>query len=127
MFIKMFISLSSFFLRRCVPTRSMASSFFSFPDHTQRRPRVGKTPLDERSARGQDLYLTTHNIHDRQNSVPPTGFDLKSQQGGRPQNYAFEYTILRFDTTSFETVFNHNFDSKNCKHNNNLITRDSSN
>ena len=34
-----------------------------FLDHTQRRPTVGRTPLDERSARRRDLYLTTHNTH----------------------------------------------------------------
>jgi hypothetical protein len=31
-----------------------------FLDHTQRRSTVGRTPLDERSARRRDLYLTTH-------------------------------------------------------------------
>ena len=31
-----------------------------FLDHTQRRSTVGRTPLDERSARRRDLYVTTH-------------------------------------------------------------------
>ena len=30
-------------------------------NHTQRRTTVGRTPLDEWSARRRDLYLTTHN------------------------------------------------------------------
>jgi len=30
-------------------------------DHTQRRATVGRTPLNEWSARRRDLYLTTHN------------------------------------------------------------------
>ena len=30
-----------------------------FLDHTQQRSTVGRTPLDERSARRRDLYLTT--------------------------------------------------------------------
>ena len=51
-----------FFLWRCDPTRVMASSFLRFLDHTQRRTTVGRTPLDEWSARRRDLYLTT-NIH----------------------------------------------------------------
>jgi hypothetical protein len=34
-----------------------------FRDHTQRRTTVGRTPLDERSARRRDLYLTTHDTH----------------------------------------------------------------
>jgi len=42
-------------------------------DHTQRLTTVGRTPLDERSARHRDLYLTTHNTHNRQTSMPPGG------------------------------------------------------
>jgi hypothetical protein len=34
--------------------------FTRFLDHTQRRATVGRTPLDEWSARRRDLYLTTH-------------------------------------------------------------------
>jgi hypothetical protein len=40
-----------------------------FLEHTQRRSTVGRTPLDERSARGRDLYLTTHDTHNRQIST----------------------------------------------------------
>ena len=46
-----------------------------FLDHTQRRSTVGRTPLDERSARRRDLYLTTHDTHNRQISMPPVGFE----------------------------------------------------
>ena len=46
-----------------------------FLDHTQRRSTVGRTPLDEWSARRRDLYLTTHDTHNRQISMPPVGFD----------------------------------------------------
>jgi hypothetical protein len=34
-----------------------------FLDHTQRSATVGRTPLDEWSARRRDHYLTTHNTH----------------------------------------------------------------
>ena len=44
-----------------------------FLDHTQRRSAVGRTPLDELSARRRDLYLTTHDTHNRQISMPPGG------------------------------------------------------
>ena len=44
-----------------------------FLDHTQRRATVGRTPLDEWSIRRTDLYLTTHNTHNRQTSMPPRG------------------------------------------------------
>ena len=43
------------------PQCARASSFLRFLDHTQRRIAVGRTPLDEWSARRTDLYLTTHN------------------------------------------------------------------
>ena len=33
------------------------------------------TPLDEWSARCRDPYLTTHNIHKKQTSMPPAGFE----------------------------------------------------
>jgi len=52
-------------LSRCGPTRAITSSFIRFLDHTQRRTTIGRTPLDEWSARCRDLYLTTHNTHDR--------------------------------------------------------------
>jgi hypothetical protein len=47
---------------------------------------VSRTPLDEWSARHRDLYLTTHNTHNRQTSMPPVGFEPQSQQvsGCRP-------------------------------------------
>ena len=48
---------------RCGPSLATASSFFRFLDHTQRRTTVGRTPLDEWSARRRNLYLTTHNTH----------------------------------------------------------------
>jgi len=46
---------------------------WGFLDHIQRRTTVGRTPLDEWSARRRDLYLTTHNTHNRQTSMPPGG------------------------------------------------------
>ena len=36
-----------------------------FLDHTHRYTTVCRTPLDEWSARRRDLYLTTHNTHNR--------------------------------------------------------------
>jgi hypothetical protein len=48
-----------------------APSFTMFLDHTQRRTAVGRTPLDEWSARRRDLYLTTHDTHNRHTSITP--------------------------------------------------------
>ena len=55
-----------------------ASSFTRFLDHTQRCNTVGRIPLDEWSARRRDLYLTTHNIHSRETSMPPGGIRTHS-------------------------------------------------
>ena len=66
-----------------------ASSFTRFLDHTQRRTTACRTALDERSARRRDLYLTTHNTHNRQISLPPAGFEPTISAGERPQNNVF--------------------------------------
>ena len=34
---------------------------------------LGRSPLDEGSAQRRDLYLTTHNTHNRQTSIPSSG------------------------------------------------------
>jgi hypothetical protein len=52
------------------PQWARASSFTRFLDHTQRRATFGRTPLDEWSARRRVLYMTTHNTHNRQTSMP---------------------------------------------------------
>ena len=73
-----------FFLWRCVPTRVMASSFLRFLDHAQRRTTIGRTPLDELSARRRDLYLTIHNTYNRQHIHAPDGIrthDLSRRAG----------------------------------------------
>ena len=53
----------------------------SRPPHYQgstialRHTTLGRTPLDERSARRRDLYLTTHGTHKRQTSMPSAAFE----------------------------------------------------
>ena len=61
-----------------------------FLDHTQRRSTVGRTPLDEWLARRRDLYLTTHNSHKTQTSMPPLGFEPTISAGEWPQTYALD-------------------------------------
>jgi hypothetical protein len=61
-------------LWRNSPTRTMAASCSRFLDHTQWPTTVGRTPLDEGSARCRDLYLITHNTHKREASMPPARF-----------------------------------------------------
>jgi len=70
--------------------RVMASSFLRFLDHTQWCTTVGGTPLDKWSAHRRDLYLTTHNTHNRQTSMPPVGFEPTISVGERSQTYALD-------------------------------------
>jgi len=69
------------------------SSFLRFLDHMQRRTAVGRTPLDEWSARRWDLYLTKYNTHNRQKSMPPVGFEPTISAGERPYTYALENVV----------------------------------
>ena len=62
----------------------MQHLFLMFLDHTKRRSTVGRTPLDELSARRRDFYLTTHDTHNRQISMPPVGFEPTISAGERP-------------------------------------------
>jgi len=71
---------------------------WGFLDYTQRRTTVGRTPLDEWSARRRDLCLTTHNNHNRQTSMPPVGFEPTISAGERSQTYALDCTATGFGT-----------------------------
>ena len=62
----------------------MEHPFLMFLDHTQQNTTVGRTPLDEWSAHRRDLYLTTHDTHNRQISMPPVGFKPTISAGERP-------------------------------------------
>ena len=86
------IQLQSLFVCfwRDSPPWARTSWFTSFLDQTQRRTTVGRTPLDEWSARRRDLYLTTQNSHNRQTSIPPVGFEPTISAGERPQTYALD-------------------------------------
>ena len=70
------------------PQWARASSFRRFLDHTQRRTTVGRTPLNEWSARRTDLYLKTHYNHNTQTSMPPMGFEPTISAGEQPQTHA---------------------------------------
>jgi hypothetical protein len=82
--------LSSFFFLLNSPQWGTASSFMKFVDHTQRRTTFGRNPLEEWSARRRDLYLTTHNSHNRQTSMPPVGFEPAIPAAERPQTHALD-------------------------------------
>ena len=68
----------------------MTSSCLRFLDHTQQLTTLGRTPLDEWSARRRDLYPTTHNTHNRQISMQAVGFEPTIPASERPQIYALD-------------------------------------
>jgi hypothetical protein len=64
-----------------------------FHDHTHlRHTTLGRTPLDEEPARRRDLYLTAHNTHQRQTSMPPVEFEPTILVSERPQTHALDRT-----------------------------------
>ena len=88
-------SYNFFFFWPNSPQWTRASSFTKFLEHTQRRTTVGRTPPDEGSARRRDFYLTTHNTHNRQTSMPPVGFEPTISAGERPQTKALDRAANR--------------------------------
>jgi hypothetical protein len=52
---------------------------------TLRHTTLGRTPLDEWSARRRDLYLRTHDTHKRQTSMSPAGFKPAIPESERRQ------------------------------------------
>jgi hypothetical protein len=73
------------------PTRrwGFEIAFISTRTHTHT---LGRTPLDEGSARRRDLYLTTHNAHNRKTSMPTAGFEPETPENEHPQTHALDRT-----------------------------------
>jgi hypothetical protein len=59
-------------------------------DHTQTHTTVGRTPLDEGSARRRDLYLTTQTLYNRQTFMPLVQFEPAIPASARQQIYALD-------------------------------------
>jgi len=51
---------------------------------------LDRSPLDGGSALRREFYLTTHNTHKRQASMPATGFKPTIPASERPQTYALD-------------------------------------
>ena len=60
-------------------------------DHTQRRSTVGRTPLDEWSARRGDLYLTTHDT--QTDKYPSPRWDSNPRNYGRKLWQKYDFSI----------------------------------
>jgi hypothetical protein len=58
--------------------------------HTLRHTTLVRTPLDEGPARRRDLYLTTHNTHKRQTSMPLAGSEPTIPTSERPQTHSLD-------------------------------------
>jgi hypothetical protein len=58
--------------------------------HPVRHTTLGSTPLDERSARRRDLYLTTYNTHKRQTFMHTAGFEPTIPASELPQTHAID-------------------------------------
>ena len=99
LFLVLYLS-SSFLCGAATQRVSWPPHSWGFLDHTQRPSTVGRTPLDKWSARRRDLYLTTHNTHNRQTSVPLVGFEPTISAGERPQTYALDRAATGTGTVS---------------------------
>jgi hypothetical protein len=73
-----------------LPTHSRCRGCLFSLDHTQTHTTVGRTALDEGSARRRDLYLKTQTLYKRQTSMPPVWFEPTIPAGARPQTYAVD-------------------------------------
>jgi hypothetical protein len=83
---------SYLFLIRIPSTYSLHILVFGLLLHliTLRHITVGRTPLDERSARPTDLNLTTHNTHKRETSMPLVGFEPSIPANKHRQTHALD-------------------------------------
>jgi hypothetical protein len=89
--VTMFVSL---FLTRQPLQWSKVSSFTWFLDHTHTHKTTHQSRQDSSgrviSTLRKDLYLTTHNNHNRQTSMPQLGFELTISAGERPETYSLD-------------------------------------
>ena len=70
---------------------------------------IGRTPLDEGSADGRDLYLTnTHNTHKTQTSIHLAGYESQIPAKERPQKVT--HVNLPFFFSNLKLLSQTNFD-----------------
>ena len=66
---------------------------------------VGRTPLDEGSARRRDFCLTTHSTHNRQTSMIPAEFEPTISAFERPQTDALDRAATGIGKILFRKCF----------------------
>jgi hypothetical protein len=79
-----------FFLHGATAPRGPGPPHYRSFTITLRHTTLGRTPLDERSARCRDLCLTIHNTHKRQTSMPLEGFEPPTPASDQPQTHALD-------------------------------------
>ena len=101
------LHIDSFFIWRNSPQWARVSSFTRFLDRIERRITVGKTPLDECSARRRDLYRKTHNTPNRKTSMLPVGFDPTIPASERPQTNVLGGAVIGTGIGSFREEYSY--------------------
>ena len=86
------------------PQWDRASSLSMIHDHTHTT--FSSTPLAEGSAHRTNLYLTTHNTHKRQTSMPPAGFEPAISASGRRKTHILDCAGLRHTVCLFSWRYN---------------------
>ena len=72
---------------------------------------ISRTSLDVRSAQFRDHYLTTHNAHNRQTSMPAVGLETAIPASERPQTNALDRaaTEIGFKSLTYYASENRKF------------------
>jgi len=100
-------SLSFFFVAKATPSPqwARASSLTRFLDHTHNEApqSVGLLWTSDQPHR-IDLYLTTHNTHNRQISMPPVGFKPTDPTSEHSHTYALDRAATGTGSFSIPTI-----------------------
>jgi hypothetical protein len=72
---------------------------------TLRNTTLDRTPLDEYSDRQRDVYLTTHNTHNKQTSISTVGFEPAIPASEQPQTCITQR--VHWDWRSYSIVTNY--------------------
>jgi hypothetical protein len=81
------------FLWNFDPILGHGLSFRGFVNTLMGHTTLGRTPLDEWSARRRNLYLTTRNTHMKQTSMTPAGFEPAIPESERPQTHSLHGAV----------------------------------
>ena len=66
---------------------------------------LGRSSLDEWSARRRDLYLKSHNSHNRQTSMPTSGFETAIPPNERPRTPDLDHASIWIGKNHYNTCY----------------------